>query len=96
MILRYFTVYPNLLRSYEEDKYLAEKTVEDVLQYLGKSLKKARRKYRVFVAKGIMQGRRTGLQGGSLVRSADEDKIGLLGQKEGNKELSDQRILMHS
>ncbi len=74
-------------------KSLAEKTVEDVLQYFGKSLKKARRKYRVFVEKGIKQGRRTDLQGGGLVRSAGGDKTGLLGQKEEDKELSDQRIL---
>ena len=33
-----------------EQKSLAEKTVEDVLQYFGKSLKEGRRKYRQFVA----------------------------------------------
>jgi len=77
----------------EKDKYLAEKTVEDVLQFFGKSLKEARRRYRVFVEKGIKQGRRSELQGGGLVRSAGGDKTGLLGQNEGDKELSDQRIL---
>ncbi len=75
------------------EKLLAEVTIEDVLLHFGKSLKEARRKYRVFVEKGIKQGRRTDLQGGGLVRSAGGDKTGLLGQKEEDKELSDQRIL---
>jgi REP element-mobilizing transposase RayT len=84
---------PEIPPAIEEDKYLAEKTVEDVLQYFGKSLKEARRKYQVFVEKGIKQGRRTDLQGGGLVRSAGGDKTDLLGQKEEDKEFSDQRIL---
>ena len=84
---------PEIPSAIEEDKYLAEKTVEDVLRFFGKSLKEARRKYRVFVEKGIKQGRRTDLQGGGLARSAGGDKTGLLGQKEEDKELSDQRIL---
>ncbi|MBW2570588.1 MAG: transposase [Deltaproteobacteria bacterium] len=85
---------PSVISSSDRSqKSLAEKTVEDVLQYFGKSLKEARRKYRVFVEKGIKQGRRTDLQGGGLVRSAGGDKTGLLGQKEEDKELSDQRIL---
>ena len=84
---------PEIPFAIEEDKYLAEKTVEDVLRFFGKNLKEARRKYRVFVEKGIKQGRRTDLQGGGLARSAGGDKTGLLGQKEEDKELSDQRIL---
>jgi REP element-mobilizing transposase RayT len=52
------------------EKSLAKKTIEDVLQYFGKSLKEARRKYRVFVEKGIKQGRRSDLQGGGLIRPA--------------------------
>ena len=111
-----------------KNKPLAEKTVEDVLQYFGKSLKEARRRYRQFVKNGIDQGKRPEFQGGGLVRpacharsmgilkyenvereystskkqlgvkaragrSAGGDKTGLLGQKEEDKELSDQRIL---
>ena len=72
---------------------MAEKTVEDVLQYFGKSLKEARRKYRVFVEKEIKQGRRPELQGGGLVRSSGGDKVVLLGQKKEDREKSDQRIL---
>ncbi len=74
-------------------KYLAEKTVEDVLQYFGKSLKEARRKYRVFVEKGIKHGHRTDIQGGGLVRSASGDKAGLLGLKKEEREKGDARIL---
>ncbi|RZB29780.1 MAG: hypothetical protein SRB1_02060 [Desulfobacteraceae bacterium Eth-SRB1] len=77
----------------KNDKSLAEKTVEDVLQYFGKSLKEARRRYRVFVEKGIKQGRRSELQGGGLIRSSGGDKAGLLGQKKEDREKSDQRIL---
>jgi len=74
-------------------KSLAEKTVEDVLQYFGKNLKEARRRYRQFVEKGIKHGRRPELQGGGLVRSAGGDKRGLLGRKKGEREKGDQRIL---
>ncbi|MEA3359263.1 MAG: transposase, partial [Thermodesulfobacteriota bacterium] len=84
---------PEIPPAIEEDKYLAEKTVEDVLQYFVKSLKEARRRYRVFVEKGIKQGRRSELQGGGLIRSSGGDKAGLLGLKEENREKSDQRIL---
>ncbi|MBW2663149.1 MAG: hypothetical protein JRD93_14445 [Deltaproteobacteria bacterium] len=68
---------------------LAKKTVEDVLQYFGKSLKEARRRYRQFVEKGIKQGRREDLQGGGLVRSSGGDKRGLLGRKKGEREKGD-------
>ena len=84
---------PEIPSAIEEDKYLAEKTVEDVLQYFGKNLKEARRKYRVFVEKGIKQGRRKDLQGGGLVRSAGGDKRGLLGRKKEDREKGDARIL---
>ena len=84
---------PEIPPAIEEDKYLAEKTVEDVLQYFGKSLKEARRKYRVFVEKGIKRGRRPELQGGGLIRSSGGDKAVLLGQKKEDREKSDQRIL---
>ncbi|RZB29788.1 MAG: hypothetical protein SRB1_02068 [Desulfobacteraceae bacterium Eth-SRB1] len=77
----------------KNDKSLAEKTVENVLQYFGKSLKEARRRYRQFVEKGIKQGRRSELQGGGLIRSSGGDKAGLLGQKKEDREKSDQRIL---
>lgn len=74
-------------------KFLAEKTVEDVLQYFGKDLKEARRRYRQFVKNGIEQGRRPELQGGGLVRSAGGDKAGLLGRKKEEREKGDARIL---
>ena len=76
-----------------DDKFLAEKTVENVLQFFGKKLKEARTNYRRFVEKGIKHGRREDLQGGGLVRSAGGDKRGLLGRKKGEREKGDQRIL---
>ena len=84
---------PKIPLAIEEDKYLAEKTVEDVLQYFGKNLEEARRGYRKFVEKGIKQGHRTDLMGGGLVRSAGGDKRGLLGRKKGEREKGDARIL---
>ncbi len=77
----------------EKDKYLAGKTIEDVLQFFGKSLKEARRRYGVFVEKGIKQGRREDLQGGGLIRSSGGDKAGLLGLKKEEREKGDPRIL---
>jgi len=68
------------------EKSLAEKTVEDVLQYFGKSLKEARRKYRRFVEKGIKQGRREDLQGGGLIRSSGGDKAVLSGLKKEERD----------
>jgi len=76
-----------------EDKFLAEKTVEDVLKHFGETFKIARRRYRQFVKKGIDQGVRPELQGGGLVRSAGGDKRGLLGRQKGEREKGDQRIL---
>ena len=84
---------PEIPPAIGEDKFLAEKTVEDVLRHFGENLKEARRRYRQFVEKGIKQGRRPELQGGGLVRSAGGDKAGLLGQKKEDREKSDQRIL---
>ncbi|MBW2663293.1 MAG: hypothetical protein JRD93_15210 [Deltaproteobacteria bacterium] len=84
---------PGIPPSDEKDKYLAEKTVEDVLQFFGKSLKEARRRYRVFVEKGIKQGRREDLQGGGLIRSSGGDKAVLLGLKKEEREKGDARIL---
>ena len=84
---------PEIPLSDEKDGCLAEKTVEDVLLFFGKNLKEARRRYRVFVKKGIKHGRREDLQGGGLVRSAGGDKRGLLGRKKGEREKGDQRIL---
>ena len=85
---------PNKANKQEKpEKSLAEKTVEDVLQYFGKNLKEARIKYRQFVEKGIKQGRREDLQGGGLIRSAGGERIGLLGLKKEECELSDDRIL---
>ena len=84
---------PEISPSNEKNQYLAEKTVEEVLLFFGKSLKEARRRYRVFVEKGIKQGRRKDLQGGGLVRSAGGDRASLMGQKKEDKERADQRIL---
>ena len=72
---------------------MAEKTIEDVLQFFGKSLKEARRRYGVFVEKGIKQGRREDLEGGGLIRSSGGDKAGLLGLKKEEREKGDPRIL---
>ncbi len=77
----------------KKEKSLAEKTVEDVLQYFGKNLKEARRRYRQFVEKGIKQGRREDLQGGGLIRSTGGDKAVLLGLKREEREKGDARIL---
>jgi len=52
------------------EKLLAEKTIEDVLKHFGKSLKAARQNYHCFVEKGIKHGRREDLQGGGLIRPA--------------------------
>jgi REP-associated tyrosine transposase len=84
---------PEIPPAIGEDKFLAEKTVEDVLKYFGGTFKIARRRYREFVEKGIKHGRRTDLQGGGLVRSAGGDKRGLLGRKKGEREKGDERIL---
>jgi len=74
-------------------KYLAEKTIEDVLLHFGDTLKVARRRYRQFVKQGVEQGTRPDLQGGGLVRSAGGDKRTLLRRKREERELSDERIL---
>ncbi len=77
----------------DNDKYLAEKTVEDVLKHFGKRLKDARQNYHHFVEKGIKHGRRTDLQGGGLVRSAGGDTSVLSPKRKEDCELSDERIL---
>ncbi len=74
-------------------KFLAEKTIEDVLLYFGDTLADARRRYRHFVKQGVDQGTRPELQGGGLVRSAGGDKRGLLGKKKEDREKGDERIL---
>ena len=83
----------NPVKPVKKEKSLAEKTVEDVLQFFGKSLKEARRRYRVFVEKGIKRGHRTDLQGGGLIRSAGGDRASLIGQKKEDTEKADQRVL---
>ncbi len=84
---------PEIPPAIGEDKFLAEKTVEDVLKHFGETFKIARRRYRQFVKKGIDQGKRPDFQGGGLVRSAGGERIGLLGLKKEERELSDDRIL---
>jgi len=76
-----------------KDKLLAEKTIEDLLLHFGETQKIARRRYREFVEKGIVQGRRPEFQGGGLVRSAGGDVSGLLGRKAEEREKGDARIL---
>jgi len=77
----------------DNNKFLAEKTIEDVLKHFGETLKEARRRYREFVEKGIKHGRRTDLQGGGLVRSAGGDTSVLSSNRKEDRELSDERIL---
>ena len=77
----------------DNDKSLAEKTIEDVLKHFGETFKVARRRYRQFVKNGIDQGTRQELEGGGLVRSAGGNKLGLLGRKKGEREKGDERIL---
>ena len=38
------------------EKYLAEKTIEDVLLHFGDTVREARRRYRQFVKEGVDQG----------------------------------------
>jgi hypothetical protein len=76
-----------------KDKFLAEKTIEDVLLHFGETQKIARRRYREFVEKGIDHGRRPEFQGGGLVRSAGGNKAGLLGRSKEEREKGDARIL---
>jgi len=66
---------PEIPPAIGEDKFLAEKTVEDVLKHFGDTFKIARRRYRQFVKKGIDQGVRPELQGGGLVRPACHARI---------------------
>ena len=84
---------PNPVDPVKCDKFLAEKTIEDVLLHFGDTLKVARRRYRQFVKKGVDQGTRPDLQGGGLIRSSGGNKSGLLGRKKEDRELSDERVL---
>lgn len=77
----------------ERQKYLAEKTIEDVLLHFGNNFTVARKRYRHFVEKGMDQGSRPEFQGGGLLRSAGGDKTGLLGRKKEERQQFDQRIL---
>ena len=79
--------------SEKEQKFLAKKTIEDVLLHFGETKTVARRRYRQFVKNGIDQGKRHELQGGGLVRSAGGNKSGLLGRKREEREKGDARIL---
>jgi len=79
--------------SAKEQRFFAEKTIEDVLLYFGNTKTVARRRYRQFVKNGIDQGKRPELQGGGLVRSAGGNKSGLLGRKKEEREKGDARIL---
>ncbi|PXF57638.1 MAG: transposase [Deltaproteobacteria bacterium] len=86
--------YPSSKNKQEKpEKYMAEKTIEEVLLQFGDKLREARRRYRHFVKQGVDQGSRPELQGGGLVRSAGGDKRALLRRKREERELSDERIL---
>jgi len=80
-------------RTKNQEKFLSETTIEDVLLHFGDAKKLARRKYHEFVEKGIAQGRRPEFQGGGLVRSAGGNKDGLVGRKKEEREKGDARIL---
>jgi len=68
------------------DKFLAEKSIEDVLLHFADTLTVARRRYRQFIKKGIDEGTRPELQGGGLIRSAGGNKADLLGRKKEARE----------
>ena len=76
-----------------QKKFLAEKTIEDVLLHFGETKRVARRRYREFVKKGVDQGARPEFQGGGLVRSSGGKKAGLLGRRKEEREKADARIL---
>jgi len=54
----------------KDSKFLAEKTIEDVLLHFGDTLTVARTRYRQFIKNGIDEGTRPELQGGGLIRPA--------------------------
>jgi putative transposase len=83
----------NPVNPVQTQRFLAEKTLEDVLLHFGDTLNVARRRYRQFIKNGIDPGRRPELQGGGLVRSAGGNKAGLLGRKNEEREKGDERIL---
>jgi len=70
----------------EQDRSLAEKTIEDVLLQFGNTYQAARRRYREFVKKGVNQGKRPELHGGGLIRSAGGSEAGLLGRKKEERD----------
>ncbi len=76
-----------------KNKFLAEKTIEDVLLHFGETREIARRRYRQFVKNGVDQENRPELQRGGLVRSAGGNKAGLLGRRKEEREKGDERIL---
>jgi hypothetical protein len=73
----------NPVNPVKKEKSLAEKTVEDVLKHFGETFKIARRRYRQFVKKGIVQGVRPELQGGGLVRPACHASFGSISRERG-------------
>jgi len=77
----------------KDSKFLAEKTIEDVLLHFGDTLTVARTRYRQFIKNGIDEGTRPELQGGGLIRSAGGNKADLLGRKKEEREKGDARIL---
>jgi len=84
---------PEISPAIGDHKFLAAKTVEDVLKHFGETFKIARRRYRQFVKNGIDQGKRPEFQGGGLVRSAGGEKAGLLGRRKEERQKGDARIL---
>ena len=73
-----------------EDKWQAK---EEILSLFGEKRKAARRQYRLFVEKGISQGRRPEITGGGLLRSAGGWGVLKNKQRMGEHLKGDERIL---
>lgn len=68
-------------------------SVDETLKLFGKNLSSARRRYREFVKKGVIQGRRPELVGGGLIRSIGGWQAFKTLSKAGVHLKSDERIL---
>jgi REP element-mobilizing transposase RayT len=66
---------------------------EEVMAYFGKRIPMARKAYRQFVQEGIKLGRQPMLVGGGLIRSQGGWANVISRRRQGDKELSDERIL---
>ena len=73
--------------------HLSWQDIDKVLSHFGKRRGSTRRSYRVFVSKGIEQGRRPDLTGGGLIRSQGGWEAVKSLRKTGDHRQSDERIL---